>query len=177
MSDFDAAYGFRTVSLRYFNAAGADPDGDIGEAHQPETHLIPLAIHAANDSEYRLSIFGTDYDTPDGTAVRDYVHVTDLADAHLRALKYLTAGGDSTSLNLGTERGHSVRDVVTEVSAATGREVKITEMKRRPGDPPNLVSDSSQARLLLGWRSPLSDLNQIVRTAAAWHSKAPIATS
>lgn len=177
LSDFSAAYNFRTVSLRYFNAAGADPDGDIGEAHQPETHLIPLAIHAVNDSRYRLSIFGTDYDTPDGTAIRDYVHVTDLADAHVRALEYLTGGGDSTSLNLGTERGYSVREVISEVSAVMGHRVKITKMKRRPGDPPNLVSDSSKARRLLGWRSPLSDLSRIVKTAAAWHSETPIATS
>lgn len=160
--------GLRWAALRYFNAAGADPGGEIGEAHEPETHLIPLALAAA-DGGPALRIFGTDYDTPDGTAVRDYIHVDDLATAHVLALRHLAAGGASAAVNLGTGRGHSVREVIAAIEAETGRRVRVEEAPRRAGDPPALVADPTRARNLLGWAPACSSLPTIVETAWRWH--------
>jgi UDP-arabinose 4-epimerase len=171
LNDYDAAYGLRFASLRYFNAAGADPDGDIGEAHEPETHAVPAAIHAALGRRAHFEIYGTDYPTEDGTAVRDYIHVADLADAHVLALERLLAGGESLAVNLGTGRGHSVRQVVTAVEAAVGGPVPINEAPRRAGDPPVLVADPSRAAELLRWRPRHPSLSAIVASAVAWHRR------
>ena len=171
LKDYAAAYGTRHVSLRYFNAAGADPDGEIGEDHDPETHAIPLAILAALGRRPFFEIYGTDYPTDDGTAVRDYIHVADLASAHVLALQHLLAGGESLALNLGTGTGHSVRQVVAAVEAATGRPVPVKLGPRRAGDPPALVADPALARERLGWRARYLDLREIVATAAAWLSR------
>jgi len=169
LSDYERAHGLRYCALRYFNAAGADPDGEIGEAHSPETHLIPLLIEAALGRRPRVEIFGTDYPTADGTAVRDYIHVTDLAAAHERALAHLLAGKGSALLNVGTGQGHSVREVVKAVQAVTGREVPVTHSPRRPGDPPELVADPRRAMEVLGWQPQRVDLESIVATAVRWH--------
>jgi UDP-arabinose 4-epimerase len=166
---YGEAYGLRWVSLRYFNAAGADPEGEIGERHEPETHLVPLVLEAALGERPHIDIYGTDYPTPDGTAIRDYIHVQDLAEAHLRALEHLGAGGQSTALNLGTGRGHSVREVIRAAEAVSGKSIPCRETGRRPGDPPVLVADPGLAAELLGWRARISDLETIVRTALAWH--------
>jgi UDP-glucose-4-epimerase GalE len=166
---YGEAYGLRWVSLRYFNAAGADPEGEIGERHEPETHLVPLVLEAALGDRRHIDIYGTDYPTPDGTAIRDYVHVQDLAEAHLRALERLSAGGQSAALNLGTGRGHSVREVIRAAEAVSGKSIPCRETARRPGDPPILVADPGLAAELLGWRAQVSDLDTIVRTALAWH--------
>lgn len=165
----DQGWGLRSVALRYFNAAGADPDLETGEDHDPETHLIPLAILAALGAGPALRVFGTDYATPDGTAVRDYIHVTDLAAAHVKALEYLREGGASVALNLGTGTGHSVRAVIDAVARASGRPVPALEAPRRAGDPPALVAAPGRARELLGWAPVHSDLEQIVTTALRWH--------
>ena len=166
---YGEAYGLRWVALRYFNAAGADPDAEIGELHEPETHLIPLVFEAALGRRAEIEVYGTDYPTPDGTAIRDYIHVQDLGEAHLRALEYLEAGERSAALNLGTGHGHSVREVVRAAEAVSGRLVPCRDTARRPGDPPALVADPSLAAKLLGWRPHLSDLETIVRTTLAWH--------
>jgi UDP-arabinose 4-epimerase len=166
---YERAYGMRHITLRYFNAAGADPDGEIGEEHTPETHLIPLVIAAALGMNPAVKIFGTDYDTADGTAVRDYVHVCDLATAHVNALDRLFAGGASASVNLGTGRGHSIREVITAVEAVSHSVVAAIGGPRRPGDPPALVADPQLGHSLLGWRPLKSDLPTIVRTAWEWH--------
>jgi len=165
------AHPLRWSVLRYFNAAGADPDGEIGEDHEPETHLIPLAIEAALGMRGPLEIFGCDYETPDGTPVRDFVHVTDLASAHVAALQYLKAGGDSVALNLGTGRGYSVREVLSAVEDVTGRTVPVRNAPRRRGDPPQLVASAQRARQLLGWEPCHSDLRTIVETAWQWHAE------
>ncbi len=162
-------HGFSWAALRYFNAAGADPDGQIGEDHSPETHLIPLAIDAARGLIPQLELYGTDYETPDGTALRDYIHVTDLGEAHLAALKYLQSGGESTAINLGTGRGSSVRQVITMVEKVSGKRVPVRECPRRPGDPPALVADATRAREVLGWQPRLSSLESIVDSAWKWH--------
>ena len=164
------AHGLRWMALRYFNAAGADPDGEIGEDHDPETHLIPLAIETALGRRRELQVMGTDYPTPDGTAVRDYVHVTDLADAHVRALRHLEADGAAGALNLGTGCGHSVREVVAMVERVSGRKVATCSAPRRAGDPPALVAAPGRARELLGWEPRWSSLPTIVQTAYRWHS-------
>jgi UDP-arabinose 4-epimerase len=166
------AYGLRYAALRYFNAAGADPEGETGEDHAPETHLIPLVLRAARGSGPPVEIYGTDYPTPDGTAIRDYVHAADLADAHVRALGHLLAGGGDAAVNLGTGRGHSVREVIAAAERVGGRSVPHREAARRPGDPPELVADAAQARALLGWQPRLSDLDTMIRTALAWESRA-----
>src|SRR6185503_5009941 len=140
------AHGLRHVALRYFNAAGADPDGEIGEDHVPETHLIPLILDAALGRRAQIDVFGTDYPTPDGTAIRDYIHVQDLAEAHVRALRYLEGGGESVALNLGTGEGHSVRATTEPARRITGRPIPARDTARRPGDPPVLVADASRAR-------------------------------
>jgi UDP-glucose-4-epimerase GalE len=165
---YGCAHGLRSVALRYFNAAGADPDGEIGEAHEPETHLIPLAIRTALGQRSHLEINGTDYQTYDGTAIRDFVHVTDLADAHVRALKYLLAGGRSTVLNVGTGRGYSVREIIQAIERAAGMKVRTRSSPRRVGDPPVLIADSRKAKSTLGWEAPYSDLETIVETALSW---------
>jgi UDP-arabinose 4-epimerase len=176
LADFDAAYGMRSVSLRYFNAAGADPDGEVGEDHIPETHLIPILLQAAAGKRPHVTIYGTDYDTPDGTCIRDYVHVTDLAEAHISALKVLDEGGPSSSFNLGSGRGFSVRDLVAEARRITGQQVCVKEGPRRPGDPPYLLADASRARAILKWECRHSDLPTILSTAWLWHRKAPPVT-
>jgi UDP-arabinose 4-epimerase len=168
---YGLGYGLRSVALRYFNAAGADPDGEIGEEHEPETHLLPLAIGAALRQRGPIEIFGTDYPTPDGTAVRDYIHVLDLADAHVRALQYLISGGATAALNLGTGRGHSVREVIEAVERVSGHKVPRREAARRAGDPPELVADASLAAQELDWHPRSSDLDTIVKTALAWHQR------
>lgn len=159
------------VALRYFNAAGADPDGAIGEMHNPETHLIPRVIQAALGECPPVRILGTDYPTADGTAIRDYVHVSDLADAHVKALHYLWNGGSSSAFNLGVGKGHSVREVVAAVQHAAGSMVPFEEAERRPGDPPILVADNRRAQRSLGWKPAHSALATIVRTAWDWHIK------
>jgi UDP-glucose 4-epimerase len=169
---YGAAYGIRSVALRYFNAAGADPEGDTGEDHDPETHLIPLVIDAALGRRPDIAIFGTDYPTPDGTAIRDYIHVQDLAEAHVAALAYLAERQDSAAMNLGTGTGHSVREVIAAAETVSGRKVPRREAPRRPGDPAALVADPALAIRLLGWRARISDLHTILRTALAWHLRA-----
>jgi UDP-arabinose 4-epimerase len=165
------SYGLRWMALRYFNAAGADPDGEIGEDHDPESHLIPLVIGAAQGTRPPVKIFGTDYPTADGTAVRDYVHVMDLADAHLRAIERLGAGTSSQAINLGTGRGHSVKEVVDTVSRVGGNRVPVIESPRRPGDPPELVAAPARARDVLGWACRYPGIDTIVEHAWAWHRK------
>lgn len=169
LRDYESAYDFRYVFLRYFNAAGASADGKIGEDHDPETHLIPLVLDAAAGDRDAITVYGTDYDTPDGTAIRDYIHVTDLADAHLRALERLEGGGDSLICNLGTGKGHSVKEVIEVAEKVTGREIPVKEGERRPGDPPRLVADPSYARKTLAWEAQYGDLERIIATA--WHWK------
>ncbi|MDR2574700.1 MAG: UDP-glucose 4-epimerase GalE [Desulfovibrio sp.] len=171
LADYAAAYGMRHVNLRYFNAAGADRRSRIGEDHQPETHLIPLVLDAAAGKKPGVSVFGTDYDTPDGTCVRDYIHVEDLAQAHLLALEYLFDGGESISLNLGNGQGYSVKEVIDCARAVTGREIRVTEGPRRAGDPPALVGGTELAARVLGWRPALPRLEDIIGTAWAWHKK------
>lgn len=168
---YSAAYAFSSVALRYFNAAGADPDCEIGEDHDPETHLIPRVIQVALGQRDAVEVFGTDYPTADGTAVRDYVHVSDLADAHVRALNYLLSGGPSTALNLGTGHGHSVRAIVRAVESVHRAPVKVQLAPRRPGDPPILVANGNRARTTLAWTPKFSNITEIVRTAYAWHAR------
>lgn len=169
--DCGAAFGLRTIRLHYFNAAGADPEARIGERHDPETHLIPLALRAAMPGTFSLKIMGEDYPTPDGSAIRDYVHVMDLADAHVLALKRLLAGGDGGVFNLGVGRGFSVKEVVSSVERVTGSPVRQESAPRRPGDPPELVSAPGKAESELGWRPARTELDDIVRDAYAWEQK------
>ncbi len=169
----DAAYGITSVSLRYFNAAGADLENDLGEDHDPETHLIPLILKVALGQRKKIDIFGTDYETPDGTCIRDYVHVKDLAKAHVLALKYLESGKGSEYFNLGSSRGYSVREVIEMCRSVTGSQINATEAMRRPGDPPRLVASSDKIKNALGFKFEHSDLKNIVGTAWAWHSKHP----
>ena len=168
---YGVAHGLRHVALRYFNAAGADPDGEIGEEHNPETHLIPLILDAAMGRRAQIDVFGTDYPTADGTAIRDYIHVQDLADAHVRALRYLDDSGASCALNLGTGEGHSVRDTIAAARRVTGKPIPSRDSARRPGDPPVLVADAARARAMLGWVPALASLDQIIGTAWTWHRK------
>ena len=171
LADFDTAHGLRSIALRYFNAAGADPEGEIGEAHDPETHLIPLVLDAAAGRRPALTVFGDDYATPDGTCIRDYIHVTDLADAHVRALKVLEQGSNSRAYNLGNGAGFSVREVISAAEAITGRRVPVNIGARRPGDPPRLVGDAARARDELGWSPRYAGLDDILQTAWAWHER------
>jgi UDP-glucose 4-epimerase len=170
--DYRAAYGFNSFALRYFNAAGADPGGGIGEDRAVETHLIPRAMMALQGHVPDFAVFGDDYDTPDGTAIRDYIHVTDLAAAHVLALKLLLGNHSGGAFNLGTGKGFSVREILAAIAAETGREVPHVVKPRRAGDPTYLVADASAARQTLGFSSMHSDLATIVRTAWAWHKKA-----
>ncbi|MFO0751913.1 MAG: UDP-glucose 4-epimerase GalE [Thermodesulfovibrionales bacterium] len=170
LGDYDRAYGINYVSLRYFNAAGADPGGELGERHLPETHLIPLTMQAALGMRERVVIYGTDYPTPDGTCIRDYIHVTDLAEAHCKALEYLKRTGQSAVCNLGTGKGASVREIISRVKEASGKDFPVEEAGRRAGDPPVLVADYRKAQDLLDWR-PERGMAEIIRTAWAWHSR------
>jgi UDP-glucose 4-epimerase len=171
MADYSHAYNLKYVSLRYFNAAGADPEFEIGELHDPETHLIPLILDAASGKRDNIKIFGTNYSTPDGTCVRDYIHVTDLADAHLKALQYLENGGESDYFNLGNGNGFSVLEVIEMARKVTGKNITAVEDDRRPGDPPVLVGSSNKIRKTLKWNPEYDDLSQIIRTAWMWHEK------
>ncbi|MBW4471141.1 MAG: UDP-glucose 4-epimerase GalE [Stenomitos rutilans HA7619-LM2] len=171
LTDFDKAYDFKSVCFRYFNAAGADPDGRLGEDHSPETHLIPLVLQAALGLRDSIAIFGTDYPTPDGTCIRDYIHVTDLAQAHVLGLSYLLNGGNTTIFNLGNGNGFSVREVIEMARQVTGREIPAIEHPRRPGDPPALVGSGDRARTVLGWNPQYADLHTLLSHAWSWHQK------
>lgn len=165
------AHNLRFVSLRYFNACGAHISGQIGEDHNPETHLIPLILQAASGKRDHISIFGTDYDTVDGTCVRDYIHVTDLAQAHILAVKYLMAGNKSDIFNLGNGVGFTVRQVIDEAKKVTGVDIKVVEEGRRAGDPATLIASSEKAKRVLGWKPEYDDLSKIIETAWKWHSE------
>ena len=171
IEDFGAAHSMQSVRLRYFNAAGGDPDGEIGEDHTPETHLIPLVLDAAMGRRPAISIFGSDYPTPDGTAIRDYIHVSDLADGHVRALQHLLSGGSSMSINLGTGQGASVAELIATAASVTGLHIPTETAARRAGDPARLVADPSQAKAILGWSAKRSDLRTILTDAWAWHRR------
>jgi UDP-arabinose 4-epimerase len=171
IADFASAHGLGWVALRYFNAAGADPDGEIGEAHDPEPHLIPLVLDAAAGTRPYISVYGVDYPTPDGTCVRDYIHVSDLADAHVLALRSLEGGGRSGAYNLGNNSGYSIREVISSVERVTGLRVPVVEGPRRAGDPAALVGDGGRAIDALGWAPRFPALDDIVRTAWAWRQK------
>ena len=168
LPDFTRAGGLQWVALRYFNAAGADPEGELGEVHEPETHLIPLVLRAIRKEGSTLKVFGTDYPTPDGTCIRDYVHVSDLADAHLLALQYLEKFGENQIFNLGSERGYSVREVIDTARRITGKDVPTEDAPRRAGDPPRLVASAHKARELLGWRPANAQIERMMETAWAW---------
>lgn len=173
LADFAMAYGLKYVSLRYFNAAGALLGGQIGEDHTPESHLLPLILQTALGQREAIHIYGTDYDTADGTCIRDYIHVTDLADAHIRALRHLATGGDSRIYNLGSEHGFSVRQVIEQVKGVTGVDFKVCEGPRRAGDPGILVATAAKIREELGWKPTRSDLPTIIASAWQWHQSHP----
>src|SRR5258708_27945308 len=168
MAGYDKAHGLRFASLRYFNAAGADPEARIGESHDPENHLIPIILQAAAGKRDSVSIFGSDYDTPDGTCIRDYIHILDLAQAHSLALERLYAGADSDFFNLGTETGYSFKQVITLCEKRTGTTIKTETGDRRPGDPPRLVASAAKAKSVLGWKPRYDDLEETIRTAWNW---------
>lgn len=172
LADYSRSYGFGYAALRYFNAAGASPDGDIGEDHDPESHLIPIVLQTALGQRKLITIFGADYPTDDGTCIRDYVHVDDLGDAHMKALEQLKPG-EGLQLNLGTGRGYSVREVVDACKRVSGKDFEVVEGARRAGDPPVLIADSSRAQTTLGWNPHYRDINSIVETAWNWHSRHP----
>ena len=167
------AHGLRYVSLRYFNACGADESGEIGEAHTPESHLIPLILQVPNGKRETISIYGTDYDTPDGTCIRDYIHVTDLAQAHILAVQYLNNGGESDIFNLGNGVGYSVREVIETARKVTGHPIPATETSRRAGDPARLVASSEKAKSVLGWKPVHDSLEEIIASAWNWHKNHP----
>ena len=171
MDDFDRSYGLKSVRLRYFNAAGADPGGEIGEWHEPETHLIPLVLDAASGKREVVEIYGADFPTSDGTAIRDYVHVTDLADAHHRALNYLLQGGQTVAVNLGTGCGTSVREVIQAAERVTGNPVPSRTVGRRDGDPPELVAEPAKAKTVLDWTARFRGIEQIIADAWRWHRR------
>jgi UDP-arabinose 4-epimerase len=171
LRDFDTAHGLRSISLRYFNAAGADPDCDIGEAHDPETHLIPLVLDAAAGLRPGITVYGDDYPTPDGTCIRDYIHVTDLAQAHVLALRALEQGADTTAYNLGNGRGFSVKEVIDTARAVTGCNIPVRLGVRRPGDPPRLVGDATRIQRELGWQPQHAALADMIETAWHWHRR------
>lgn len=171
LNDFAEAYGLRSVQFRYFNAAGADPQGRLGEDHDPETHLLPLLLLTALGKRESVSLFGTDYPTADGTCIRDYIHVSDLAMAHVLGLEYLLAGGETMAVNLGNGNGFSVREVIEMARQVTQRPITVIESARRPGDPPVLVGSSDKARQVLGWQPQYSDLQTIIEHAWQWHQK------
>ena len=171
LKSYGRAFDLKWLALRYFNAAGADPDGELGEQHNPETHLLPLLIEAAMGIRGSVDIFGTDYPTSDGTAIRDYVHVADLAEAHVLGLRYLLDGGNSQALNLGTGTGHSVKQVLKAVGSAVGSPVPLKYAPRREGDPAELIADATRAKAVLGWSPRWSHLDAIVSTAHRWHAR------
>jgi len=171
LSDYDTAYGIKSVFLRYFNAAGADLDAEIGEKHDPESHLIPIAIQATLGQRGPLQLYGTDYDTKDGTCIRDYVHVTDIADAHLLAVQYLKSKNKSDAFNLGNGQGFSVREIVQTIEKVSGQKCPCQEAPRREGDPPVLVANSEKAKHDIGWRPELVDIALIIESAWKWHSQ------
>ncbi|MBW2593461.1 MAG: UDP-glucose 4-epimerase GalE [Deltaproteobacteria bacterium] len=171
LADCDQAHELKSVCLRYFNAAGADESGNIGERHQPESHLIPLVLKVATGERRDIKIFGTDYDTPDGTCLRDYIHVTDLAKAHLLALNHLLSGGQSAVYNLGNSQGASVREVIRLAEKITGHKIPAVETARRAGDPAVLVAGSDKIKTELGWRPRYETLETIIQTAWNWHRK------
>ncbi|KJH70866.1 UDP-glucose 4-epimerase GalE [Aliterella atlantica] len=171
LQDFAPAYDLKSVSFRYFNAAGADPTGILGEDHNPETHLIPLVLMAALGKRDSVSIFGTDYPTDDGTCIRDYIHVTDLAEAHILGLEYLLKGGDSAIFNLGNGNGFSVKQVIDTARQVTGQDIKVNLSDRRPGDPPILVGSSDKARNILGWEPKYPAIKEILTHAWQWHQQ------
>lgn len=171
LADYDAAYGLKSVCLRYFNAAGADPEGQLGERHEPETHLIPLVLQAASGRRPHISVFGRDYDTPDGTCIRDYVHIADLCEAHWLALQSLMNGGSSQAYNLGNGHGFSVQEVINTAEAVTGRKIQVMNAPRREGDPARLVADSTLVRNALGWQPKYADLATIIEHAWAWEKR------
>lgn len=169
----EAAHGLRFVSLRYFNVAGARAGGVIGENHHPETHLLPLVLQVANGQREAISIFGTDYPTPDGTCIRDYIHVEDLIQAHVLALDYLKEGGASEVFNLGSNNGFSVQEMIEEARAVTGHAIPAVEQERRPGDPPRLIASSAKAKRILGWEPSRTDVKRIIQDAWDWHRAHP----
>ena len=171
LADYEQAYGLRSVSLRYFNAAGADPEGQLGERHEPETHLIPLVLQAASGRRPNIGVFGRDYDTPDGTCVRDYIHIEDLCSAHWLALQSLLSGAGSQAYNLGNGQGFSVQEVIDTAQQVTGRSIAVVNGPRRAGDPARLVADSSLIREKLGWQPSYADLATIVAHAWAWETR------
>lgn len=173
MAWFDQVLGIKYVALRYFNAAGAHASGKIGEDHEPETHLIPLILQAALGQRDSIKIFGDDYNTPDGTCIRDYIHVSDLADAHLRAVQYLIAGGDSDVFNLGNGQGFSVKEMIEAVREVTGRDFPVQTTPRRAGDPAVLIASSNKAKTVLGWKPSRDNLHDIIGSAWNWHSNHP----
>jgi UDP-glucose 4-epimerase len=171
LDDLEQAYGLRSVRFRYFNAAGADPQGRLGEDHEPETHLIPLVLLTALGKRDSISVFGTDYDTRDGTCIRDFIHVTDLAQAHILGLEHLLKGGNAEVFNLGNGLGFSIQEVIEAARTVTGRPIPVTLADRRPGDPPNLVGSGEKAKRFLGWQPQYADLETILEHAWQWHQK------
>lgn len=170
LADYDKAYGLKSVCLRYFNAAGADPEGQLGERHEPETHLIPLVLQAASGRRPHINVFGRDYNTPDGTCIRDYIHIADLCEAHWLAVQSLMNGGQSQAYNLGNGNGFSVQEVIDTARRVTGRNIKIVDGPRRAGDPARLVADARQARERLGWKPQYADLATIIEHAWQWET-------
>jgi UDP-glucose 4-epimerase len=177
LADFDQSYGFRSVRFRYFNAAGADPQGRLGEDHTPETHLIPLVLLAALGLRKNITVFGTDYDTADGTCIRDYIHVSDLATAHVLGLKYLISGGQSQVFNLGNGDGFSVKEIIATAQAVTGKKIEVIYGDRRAGDPPILLGSNAKARQMLNWQPQYSDISDIIDHAWQWHQRRHIAAN
>lgn len=171
LSDYDHAYGLKSVSLRYFNAAGADPDGELGERHLPETHLIPLVLQAASGRRGSITVFGGDYDTPDGTCIRDYIHINDLCTAHLQGLEHLVSGGESKAYNMGNGQGYSIKEVIDVAKKVTGVDFKVEYGERRDGDPARLVADSTLLQKELGWKPQYADLETIIHHAWEWEKK------
>jgi len=176
LADYDRAYGFKSVCLRYFNAAGADPEGQLGERHDPETHLIPLVLQAASGRRPHIRVFGQDYDTPDGTCIRDYIHINDLCSAHWLALQSLLNGQGSQAYNLGNGYGFSVQEVIDTAQQVTGRSIAVQYATRRIGDPARLVADASLARQQLGWQTQYADLSTIIAHTWAWEQKMVLST-
>ena len=174
LSDFDHAYGLKSVCLRYFNAAGADPEGELGERHIPETHLIPLVLQAASGRRESITVFGNDYDTPDGTCIRDYIHINDLCSAHLLGLEHLVAGGESKAYNMGNGQGYSIKELIGVAKEVTGNDFKVVMGERRDGDPARLVADASLLQKELGWQPQYPELDVIIRHAWEWEEKSSV---
>jgi UDP-glucose 4-epimerase len=173
LCDYELAYKFKSIRFRYFNAAGADPDGSLGERHYPETHLIPLVLQTASGRRKKIDLYGTDYDTPDGTCIRDYIHVDDLCEAHALGLEKLLKGSNSATYNLGNENGYSVKEVLTAAESITGKIIATEFQKRRTGDPSRLIANSTKAKKELGWRPKYESLEKIISDAWAWEQKFP----